>query len=420
MRVRRGGVVRLIDHVPLIAPYRLGSASGSGGGRPRRMGRVKAIRDFLVYEDDGSIFGWQGHSAFLLFYRWLLGENIDAVVDYYLSKGVNVVRVLGMVHWRNQPFGLPDQVFGPGINGNYFEELPRFSAYLRERTMRYEFTVFASAQNIMPNQGDQRAHLRRVHDTIGRHDHVFLEIANEPWQNGCTPTAIWDRNWSRGCPMAYGDYVPEVYRDNDVWRARLPVLDYCAVHSPRDRGWSRKAKDLLEMRDGSGEGTEHAPLLEGLHVPMIGDEPMGAAERERAGGRQRSFRPEEFFWYAANAHLLGGGSTAHNDAGLQAVVPPFGGDQDACVDATSLAWSLVPPEFQRGAYVRSGMPNLPLAWDIRFFPDEQISRIYARVLGNRACAVAIEPSPGWEPVAINGWRIETRGGPMDSVVTLTR
>jgi len=69
--------------------------------------------------------------------------------------------------------------------------------------------VFASAQDLMPDESQQRAHLRRVHDAIGGYWNVFLEVCNEPFQNGCVPRNLWPTSQPRLCPMAYGDYNPE-------------------------------------------------------------------------------------------------------------------------------------------------------------------------------------------------------------------
>jgi hypothetical protein len=408
-------VTRLLDRVARVRPFYLGA--GSGGGATQS-GHVRTIRDVFVTEN-GKVWAYQGHTAFLLFHRWLLGENIDAQLAWYASKGANVLRVLGMVHWLGAGFPLADVAFGPATAG-YWDALPKFIDYLGARGFRVEFVVFASAQNVMPGTSDQRAHLRRVVDVIGSRWNVFIEIVNEPWQNGCVPTDVWDRSAPRPCPMAFGlgDVVAE--QDGDIWRGRLPVLDYLTVHSPRMIGWARKAKDLLELRDGSGDGSQAGPLMAGLHVPCVGDEPMGAGERHTIGGRQRSADADDFFWHHATAHLFGAGSTFHYDAGLTAALPPAGGDQERCADAVAMVWANIDPDYQRGAYVRSGFDTLPLAWNIRHFPDEQISRIYGRVLGARACCVAIHPTADWRAEPAAGWRIVRQCGPQDSLVELER
>lgn len=396
---------RLLDAVPPITAYRFGSAAAPYPGQIRAQGKY-----FL--KADGSPWSYQGASDFRLFARYCGSEDIEPRLQWNASKGVTIPRVLGFIPWAGQ-------LFGPSTFSGYWERLPSFVDLLRDHHMLIEFTVFAGMQEF--RSVNQRDHLRRVVDLIGGKENVLIEIANEPWQNGVTPTDLWGRGDSRPCPMAYGDYEPIKIREADGrWVALLPVLDYVTSHSPRDRdAWSRKAKDLSELRDGSGDGSENGPLLVALNVPPVGDEPMGAAERTTIGGRQRSAEPNDFFWYHANAHINGAGSTFHCDAGLQSDVPPPGGDQDQCADACALAWANIPPEFQQGRYTRTGLDDLPLAWQGDQFP-EQTSRIYARLLGNRAMAVAIKPRADWVPEGINGWRVVSAVGPQNSLVTLER
>lgn len=378
-------------------------------------GYISANRDVFT-DQSGLVWSYRGVTQFLLFYRWLRGEDIGPLVQWSQSIGANTVRVLGMVSWPNDGV-----VFGPNITVGWWEELPKFITYLQDCGMRVEFVVFASAQDIMPNEGEQTAHLERVIDTIGQEWNVFIEIANEPWQNGCDPVAIFSSGSHRPCPMAYGIYdVTKTQRPDGVWIGTVPVLDYLTVHSPRDPdSWSRKAKDLAEFRDGSGDGSENAPLLAGLHIPPVGDEPMGAAEADQLAGRQRSNIPQDFFWYHANAHINGAGSTFHCDAGLYSELPPPDGDQQKCAEAAGLAWASIDPDFQTGSYTRSGLADLPIVWEEEFFP-EQTSRIYGRILGDRAVCVAIKPNAGWVPKAANGWTIAQTVGYMNSLVLLVR
>jgi hypothetical protein len=190
------------------------------------------------------------------------------------------------------------------------------------------------------------------------------------------------------------------------------------VHTERTAdSWSRKAKDLCEYRDGSGDGSENGPLMDPLHVAPVGDEPMGAAEQIIPG--KRSNIPEDFFWYAANAEINGAGSTFHFDLGLDGVRPPAGSYQDQCGMAMGLAWANIEPEFQTGRYTRGGLADLPMVWEDRYFP-EQTSRLYGRILGDRACCVAIKPLWGWVPKAAPGWHIVSTVGPMNSLVHLER
>jgi hypothetical protein len=391
-----------------------GRKTASGGGA--EAGAIVAGRDYFT-DQAGTPWSYQGCTAFLLYYRWLLGEDIGPFCDWAANLGANVLRVLGMVYWQDK-----GQMFGPTLNDNWWPELAPFLDYLAGRGLRVEFTVFADTQHMMPDPQQQRVHLRRVVDEVGNRWNVVIEVCNEPWQNGVDPPAIFGAGEPRACPMAYGVYDFTVtQRADGLWIATLPVLDYVTVHNSRDPdAWSRKAKDNAEMRDGSGDGSaENAPLWDGCHIPPVGDEPMGAAEADQLAGRQRSNIPQDHFWYHANARINGAGSTFHSDNGLQAELPPKGGDQQKCGDATALAWASIEPEYQTGDYTRSGLTNCPLVFNAAQFP-EQTSRIYARLLGDRAVAVAIKPTADWTPAAAPGWRIVSTVGPQASLVHLER
>lgn len=384
-------------------------------GPDPQAGRITAGVNVFT-DDTGRPWSYRGVTAFLLYYRWLRGEDIQPFVSWAGALGANVVRVLGMVGWDGQEFS-------PTITPNWWPELLPFVDYLGACGMRIEFTVFADAQKMMPDPNAQRAHLQQVVNTIGGRWNVLIEVCNEPFKNGVEPAAIWSKSAPRPCPMAYGstDLITTQQSDGR-WLTTMDVLSYLTPHTDRDpNAWPRKAKDLGEYRDGFGDGTsQDTAFYPGCHIAPVGDEPMGAAEANQLAGRQRSNIPQDFFWYVSNAAINGAGSTFHCDAGLQAVVPPVNGDQDKCAEASALAWSSIEPEYQTGMYTRGGLGDCPLVWEPQYFPD-QTSRIYARVLGgNRAVAVAIKPNAGWVPRAAPGWTIVSTVGPQDSLVHLVR
>lgn len=389
---------------PQATPYK------SGGDVPVEPGgRVLAERNGFTL--NGLPWLWKGMTAFRLYHRFLMGEDITPFLLWAQSHGVNVLRVLGFVPW-------PGKVYGSSTPG-YWERLPEFVTLLASHGLKLEWVVFAGMQEFP--EVNQRQHLLRILETIGHMESVFIEIANEPWQNGCDPDSLYGSNEPRPCPMATGNYIMTAVFEDGIWKAKLRFLSYITNHNPRDPdAWARKGKDNAEYRDGSGDGqTENAPLWPGSKTAVVGDEPMGTAEASLAGGRQRSTYAPDFFWYHANCQMNGSGSTVHGDFGLEAVVPDPNGDQERCVEAAALAFNNVEPEYQHGRYTRGGLGDLPLAWEPEFFP-EQTSRIYARILGNKAIAVAIRPNPGWTPKAVNGWRIVSTIGPQDSLVHLER
>jgi hypothetical protein len=375
-------------------------------------GRVR-VDDKVFRDAHGRIFQWRGATMFLLFRRFLNGENIGNSLEWMRRQRVNVARVIGMVAWDGFAFGPSDTLL-------YYTKLREFATELGAHGFKLEFVAFADAQIVMPSLNNQHEHLRRVFDAIGHLDNVFIEVCNEPFKNGVDPSSVLRDQPRPACPVALGDYVIEPVFVDGEWRGQLARADYVTMHTPRDAdSWARKAKDLLELRDGAGTGEPQSPRFDGVRCPVVDDEPMGAAEADRVNGRQRSANPSEHFWHHAVAAMFSAGSTIHFDEGLYGFPAPPNSDQQKCADAITLAWSLVDPESQAWHYTRGGLADCPLVFDAHLFP-EQTSRIYAKIGGNRAVAVAVHPATGWRPVAANGWRIVSAAGPQDSLVVLER
>ncbi len=386
----------------------VGLTSGGAGGGGTQSGQIRV--DGKYFRDEaGALWRYRGASMFLLYRRWLMGEDISAQLGWCVRQGVNIVRVLGMVAWKGQEFG-------PTTPG-YWDRLVPFVRRVAQSGLRVEWVAFADAQYV-PGIGDQRSFLRRVVNTIGPEWNVFIEICNEPFKNGVNPDAIWSKDDPRPCPMATGNYTPAVVQGADgTWIAHLEKLDYVTLHTSRDPvGWCRKAKDLLEYRDGAGDGlAENTARLDALNCPIVDDEPMGAAEANDPG--RRSNVPDDHFYHHAVAMIFSAGSTFHSDAGLQGEIP--WGRQQACADAVTKAWSVVPVEYQQGQYTRGGLASLPLVFHEEEFPEES-SRLYGMILGGQACCVACKPTKFWLAKAVDGWSIATQDGPMASVVLLRR
>jgi hypothetical protein len=381
-------MTRLLDSIPVATIY------GEPEPRPT-LGRIR-VDGRTFREENGALWSWHGSTQFMLFNRFLRGEDVTPQIEWMRRQGVNVARVLGMVAWTD------GWAFGPETPG-YWDALPRFIERMRDGGLRVEFVVFADAQHVMSDHADQRRHLRRVLDTIGHYDNVACEASNEPWKNGVNPRDIFSADDPRPCLMASGEYT--FARVNGEWRYTGLKLDYLTTHLPRDReAWSRKAKDLMEQGDFFGG-------------PAVSDEPMGAAEVTKPGSR--SADPAEHFWHHAVCAIFGAGSTFHADSGNRSYIPDPHGAIQQCADAVTLAWSQIGPEWQTGQYTRGGLSSCPLSFDVAFFP-EQTSRIYGIILGNRACCVAVKPNHDWRPEAAPGWRIESAHGPQDSLVFLSR
>lgn len=260
-----------------------------------------------------------------------------------------------------------------------------------------------------------------------KHSNVLIEVANEPDAQGINAIAAIEGVNRRGVVTSLGYYdlrKSDGWIDDDpvthVWD--LPMLDYVTVHTDRGPEWPRKAKDALEIRGGwdtrddVSQQNENRTVWRGAQRPVIGDEPMGAAERDEDG--RRSTSASDFRAHHAIAHIYGAGSTLHSQAGLEGRARREDETQQAaCAAAVREVWQAIPPEAQLGEYTRGGLASLPIEWG----GEGDSLRDYGLMLGARAWVVVARKRPGRAIVAKPGWRIvETIGDESSCLVMLER
>lgn len=107
----------------------------------------------------GQEWIWKGCSDFLLYQRFLDGEDLTGVLDERRDLGANLLRVFGMAH-------VIERFHPQDYGARYFEALPEFAALLARHGFYVEFVVFADAQIIMPSVSDQQAHFQRVCEAL--------------------------------------------------------------------------------------------------------------------------------------------------------------------------------------------------------------------------------------------------------------
>jgi hypothetical protein len=141
--------------------------------------------------DDGGPFLGLGVSYFQAlrdakYDRPRLNHNLALLA----SKGFNYVRVLSMVSWDGleiAPVTFTNR-FRREVSDwpDYWQQFRDLLDLAGQYGLRVEVTIFADAQHVMPNRSVRLAHLDGILANIaGREDHVmFLEVANEAWQNG--------------------------------------------------------------------------------------------------------------------------------------------------------------------------------------------------------------------------------------------
>jgi hypothetical protein len=147
-----------------------------------RHGRGPVRLDGRALADNGGPWLPLGASLF-----WALWgeqhdpERLDANLAWLAERGVDYVRVLGMVgadSWSDRRVDprAPD----------YWETVDRLFARLARHGLRVEVTIFADAQVMMPRRTDRQAFVDRwaAYAEANRARVVLLEVANEYRQNG--------------------------------------------------------------------------------------------------------------------------------------------------------------------------------------------------------------------------------------------
>lgn len=196
------------------------------------------------------------------------------------SRGFNFVRVLGMVSWDGleiAPVTFTNR-FGREVPGwpDYWEQFRDLLDLAARHRMRVELTIFADAQHVMPEKSTRLAHLDGILENIRRRETnlMFLEVANEAWQNGFSGAGGVQEL------RAFAKYLADrtsvlvaITSNEDTSDQGITALyqnseaDLATVHFSRDTrtpegGW-------LPVRDAYRGGR-----LEGV-PPVISNEPIG-------------------------------------------------------------------------------------------------------------------------------------------------
>lgn len=341
------------------------------------------INGKLFYTPGGAVYRWKSCTDFLLFKRYLDGENIVPILADRAAPGATMVRVLGMC------VNIAD--FDPHDYPNYLSSLPTFADLLAANGFDFEFTVFADAQAIAGFQQvqDQQAWMELVRTALLPKANCVLELVNEGFQNG-----VDFHNHSRPggiLACADSDQKPDDF-------PAIPPWDYATLHTPRDSEWPRKAKNGMEVADQ-------------LSRPAVLDEPMGADEIDIPG--KRSNVPDDFFDYAAVSMLLAAGATFHSSDGITSSL--FRPTTLACANSFYAALNLIPTNVMLGTYTRGPLSDCPIQHS-----DALALRTFARYTDHNAVCVVVRPQGGWVAIAQAGWTIASSGGPGGRVVFLTR
>ncbi len=365
------------------------TSAGAVAGQNTALAPTRLHTDGPIFRtEDGLPWRWHGVTAFMLLKQHLDGQDVTPFLNFAAGVGANLVRILGMA---SNLLPLRPQDYGD----RFWTGLTSFVDLCAAQHFFVEYTVFADAQIVMPDNASQQAHWAKAIAAIRDKPNVVVELANEYSKNGVDPSkfarpgAPVVASRGSGC----GGDLPFV-----------PAWDFLTDHPERKAEWPRTAKNLQEWNEGT-------PTFSALRIPCVADEPMGAAETDQPG--RRSAIPDDFFWFAATAALMGAGATFHFDDGLATKIP--GPVQDACARSFFAGLDAIPLEAPKGQYTRGLLADCPLAHD-----DAKALRTFARISGGNATAVVIRPTAAWSAVAQLGWTIVGQRGPRGTVIDLKK
>jgi hypothetical protein len=371
---------------------------------PPERGRLR-VEGRRFYDADNQVWRWRGATEFLLFARYLNGEDISPQLDWLVDRGFNVLRVFGEVPsgFRADRVGITNYE-RPFERPDFDAKLHAFFKLLEDRGLRCEYTVLTywDASDVM------RAHVQRVFDVAASHWNVMVEVANEPEYNQIDVVAVMQGVDRRGVLTAYGLDPARAAKD-----ARIPALDYGTTHDlQRDLEHSPyNTKDAMDMENALG-------------IPFVNDEPIGAIDPGNPafqqtgpetwsginGGGARTVNRDLFVSAAAVAYMYSAGYTFHFQHGLEGRVPtPAEMVQEGVAIALREVAKFLPNDLQSGTPVEPGKGDFGLAWKSEPHAQSRVDRAYGIVMGNQQWVVVPMPAPGWSPVAINGWRIDAVG-----------
>src|SRR5580765_1763114 len=128
-------------------PPQQAPASVSRRPFPPETGRLR-VEGRAFFDADNKVWRWRGASQFLLFARYLNGEDISPQLDWLVDRGFNVLRLFGEV-----PAGFHPEDYGitnyerPFERPDFDAKLHAFFQLLADRGLRCEYTVLTYADS---------------------------------------------------------------------------------------------------------------------------------------------------------------------------------------------------------------------------------------------------------------------------------
>jgi hypothetical protein len=286
-------------------------------------GRTGPVRlDQGRFVDDGGTWPALGTTLF-----WALWgerhdpERLDANLAFAAANGVDYIRILSMVgaeSWH-------DRVIDPNA-ADYWDIVDRLIARTARHKLRLQVTIFADAQVMIPDTAAREqwadAWARRASEAPERF--IFLEVANEYWQNGFdTPedVAMLARRLQGATEVLVAPSAPQCGAypaDASTPEARACIVEWQTIHAD---GVADLATPHFD-RDVNGPLGRRGPVCGPLTMRRVPPDLVRAFVSNEPIGPQSSVVSEmdpELLRDAAEVTWLGGGAgyTLHSGPGVR-------------------------------------------------------------------------------------------------------
>ena len=360
-------------------------------------GKLHRSGKYLLTEDNQVWFG-RGLTMFMLYARYLRGEDITPQLDYARSVGVNYLRVFGPV--PVPPWGEEWRFYQ--THPQLASRLPDFAKVLGDHGLRFEWVPVCGPWS----STTARTMLIDSYAALANSWNVFVEWANEPGQVGTFHEnlhTLGDNINRRGILSATGiAAIPDpanaqvllgIPRVDHYWQ--MHWLDYGTMHlnDTQLNRYPRTSKYLKEIRDGDGGA-------QGSFMPEWGDEPVRVDDNDTYPG------VEEHVAHNAIASLFGGAQLVHYDLGRVGLAPPAGGLCDRVIRETTKIWQFIPPIATTGTYTRGDFNEFPVYWTPT---DSQVEHAYGTWVGSVGWFVNPLPQPWWKRTFKPGYQLLGEG-----------
>ena len=246
---------------------------------PKRTGKVRLDNRSLA--DDQGPFNAVGFTLMsgLRLYKFNKAQ-LETEFTKASAAGYDFMRMLSMVgapsYWTGREID-PDMTIDKSWT-DYDAQLAGYLDYAYSFGLRTEGTIFADAQVMMPSREARRRHVRRIIEIVKPRLQTiaYLEVANEPWQNGFDGTADELAEYGRmlkealpGTVVALG--APQIGEEANFAKKGFPMSLHLDRDVSKNDGMWRPVRQPWEGSDWGPPWTNNEPIGPGSSVATDSD-----------------------------------------------------------------------------------------------------------------------------------------------------